>query len=152
MNKPFEPGLPVDDPRCEHCLMLSRRQFFGLASAGIGGAALSSLLEPAVFAADGKGALGQPHFPPRVKRVIYLFQAGGPAQLDLFDYKPRLRGWHGDELPDSVRGSQRVTGMTADQASFPVTASRFDFAQHGQSGAWVSELLPHTAKKFWKYS
>ncbi len=87
-----------------------------------------------------------PHFLPRAKRIIYLFQSGAPSQMDLFDYKPKLADLRGTELPDSIRQGQRLTGMTATQASFPTAPSKFRFAQHGKSGAWVSELLPHTAK------
>jgi len=87
-----------------------------------------------------------PHFPPKAKRVIYLFQSGGPSQMELFDYKPRLTEFQGQDLPDSVRKGQRLTGMSASQSSFPVVPSKFQFAQHGNSGAWVSELLPYTAK------
>ncbi len=86
-----------------------------------------------------------PHFPPRVKRVIYLFQSGGPAQQELFDYKPLLNEKHGEPLPDHVRGGQRLTGMSVNQASIPLAGSVFKFDRHGASGAWVSELLPHTA-------
>src|SRR6185369_17819482 len=89
---------------------------------------------------------GLPHFPPRARRVIYLFQGGGPSQMDLFDYKPQLQKWNGTDLPDSIRKGQRLTGMTATQATFPIVPSLFQFAQYGQSGAWVSELMPHTAK------
>ena len=138
------------DPLLEHRLLLTRRQFFGRTSAGIGTAALASLLSPEIFAAlghDRSGRLpGLPHFTPKAKRVIYLCQSGAPAQMDLFDYKPNLAAVAGEELPDSVRMGQRLTGMTATQASLPVAASIFKFAQHGQSGAWVSELLPHTAQ------
>ena len=124
-------------------LRLSRRQFFGRTSAGIGGAALASLLDPALLrAAAGPGA----HFAPRAKRVIYLFMHGGPSQLDLFDHKPGLAARRGEELPDSVRGTQRLTGMTSGQKNFPVTPTIFQFARHGASGMWVSELLPHTAR------
>ena len=89
--------------------------------------------------------LASPHFVPRAKRVIYLFQSGGPSQLELFDYKPLLNERNGEELPDSVRRGQRVTGMSSGQKSFPMAGSIYSFARHGQSGAWVSELLPHTA-------
>jgi hypothetical protein len=89
---------------------------------------------------------GLPHFMPRAKRVIYLFQSGAPSQIDLFDYKPRLHNLRGAELPDSIRRGQRLTGMTATQESFPVAPSRFTFRRHGQAGAWLSELLPHTAR------
>jgi hypothetical protein len=91
------------------------------------------------------GAPVAPHFAPKAKRVIYLFMHGGPSQLDLFDHKPDLRRRHGEELPASLRGTQRLTGMTSGQKAFPITASLFQFARHGRSGAWVSELLPHTA-------
>jgi len=122
--------------------LLTRRYFFGKASAGLGIAALSSLLQ-----ADDVGGLpGLPHFPPTAKRVIYLFQSGAPSQMELFDYKPRLKDLTGTELPDSVRSGQRLTGMTSGQTSFPVAASLFRFEQHGKSGAWVSELMPHVAK------
>src|SRR5580700_2333994 len=123
-------------------LALTRRHFFGLASTGIGTAALASLLAPDAFAASG-GLPGLPHFAPKAKRVIFLHQSGGPAQMDLFDYKPKLEKVRATELPGSVRMGQRITGMTSDQASFPVATSIFKFAQHGKSGAWLSELLPH---------
>ena len=141
---------PPNDPRLEGTLSINRRQFFSLSSAGIGVAALSQLLPDSLHAAPATdsnplGVLERFHHPPKAKRVIYLFQSGAPSQLDMFDYKPELRPRHGTELPASIRGDQRVTGMTANQAEFPVVASSFEFAQHGQSGAWVSELMPHTA-------
>ena len=86
------------------------------------------------------------HFAPKAKRVIYLFQSGGPSQLELWDYKPKLKELHGTELPDSIRQGQRLTGMTSGQKSFPVVASKFNFAQAGSNGYWISELLPHTSK------
>ncbi len=109
---------------------------------------LRSALGAAAFAslARAEGNDGIPHFPPTAKRVIYLFQSGAPSQLDLFDYKPKLAGLRATELPDSIRQGQRLTGMTATQASFPVAPPIFQFAQHGKSGAWVSDLMPHTAK------
>src|SRR6516162_4177672 len=123
--------------------LLTRRYFFGKASAGLGIAALSSLLQ-----ADEAGGLPElPHFPPTAKRVIYLFQSGAPSQMELFDYKPRLKDLVGTELPDSIRSGQRLTGMTSGQTSFPVAASLFRFERHGNSGAWVSELMPHLAKQ-----
>jgi hypothetical protein len=148
------------NPLHEHQLLLTRRHFFGRAAAGIGTAALASLLDgdrpgsasppPQPSPARGEGVVGGlpglPHFRPTARRVIYLFQSGAPSQMDLFDYKPRLRDRRGTELPDSVRQGQRLTGMTATQAHFPVAPSRFAFARHGRSGAWVSELLPHTAR------
>lgn len=106
----------------------------------LGALALSALSQPAPAA----GAA--PHFAPRAKRIIHLFMHGGPSQMDLFDYKPGLAAWRGTELPDSVRGGQRLTGMTAKQNSLPVAPSVFSFHQHGQSGAWVSELLPHLGR------
>jgi len=124
---------------------LARREFFGRAATGIGSMALASLLGRSLSAASSKILLQQPHFAPTAKRVIYLFMHGGPSQLDLFDHKPGLRALHGQELPESVRTTQRLTGMTSGQKAFPVTSSIFDFKRHGQSGAWVSELLPHTA-------
>jgi hypothetical protein len=92
------------------------------------------------------GLAGLPHFPPKAKRIIYLFMSGGPSQIDLLDYKPRLKELQATDLPDSIRKGQRLTGMTAAQGSFPVASSIFKFQQYGKSGAWVSELLPHTAK------
>ena len=122
-------------------LALTRRQLLGRGATGIGSLALASLLRPGLLA----GPAAAPHFAPKAKRVIYLFMHGGPSQLDLFDHKPDLRRRHGEELPASLRGTQRLTGMTSGQKAFPVTASLFRFARHGGSGAWVSELLPHTA-------
>jgi hypothetical protein len=118
---------------------LTRRHFFSRAAAGLGIPALASLLN-----AD-QGVI-QPHSPPKARRVIYLFQSGGPSQLESFDYKPRLKEFAGTDLPDSVRRGQRLTGMSATQSSFPVVPSQFQFARHGDSGAWVSELFPHTAR------
>jgi hypothetical protein len=121
---------------------ITRRSFFGKSSTGVGVAALAGLLraEPA-----HGGLAGFPNFAPTAKRVIYLFQSGGPSQMELFDYKPRLLEFQGTDLPESIRGGQRLTGMSATQSAFPVVPSKFKFAQHGNSGAWVSELLPHTA-------
>ncbi len=116
---------------------MNRRHFLSQAGVNVGGMALASLMNDADAVT---------HIAPKAKRVIYLFMHGGPSQLDLFDHKPGLKKLHGQELPPSVRGDQRLTGMTSGQKSLPVTSSLFDFAQHGQSGAWVSELLPHTAK------
>ena len=120
-----------------------RRHF--LRQSIVGSAALTSLLNANRTTA---AATTRPssHFAPKAKRVIYLFQSGGPSQLELMDYKPRLQSLHGSELPDSIRQGQRLTGMTSGQKSFPVAAPKFRFAQHGQSGAWFSELLPYTAK------
>src|SRR5579871_4766318 len=123
--------------------LLTRRYFFGKAAAGLGTAALASLLQ----ADESGGAMpGLPHFPPTAKRVIFLFQSGAPSQMDLFEYKPKLAELRSTELPDSIRMGQRLTGMTATQTSFPVAPSIFKFGQYGQSGAWVSELMPNVAR------
>src|ERR1700742_199632 len=136
----------------DHCSRMTRRHFFGMNSTGVGIAALAALTNrafgspTAVDANTGGGLSGFPNFAARAKRVIYLFQSGGPSQMELFDYKPRLKEFQGTDLPDSIRGGQRLTGMSATQSSFPVVPSKFQFGQHGNSGAWVSELLPHTAR------
>lgn len=142
------------NPLVERHLQITRRHFFGLSSTGIGTAVLSSLLNDDLSAAaartDGPGGSGGlpglPHFAPKAKRVIYLFQSGGPSQMDLFDYKPKLDDMRATELPDSIRKGQRLTGMTATQTSFPVAPSIFEFKQRGESGAWISDLMPHLAK------
>src|SRR5438045_3361680 len=136
-------------------LHLTRRQLFGVTAQGIGVAALATLLGPEMVAAaaditptrDPKtgGLIGLPHFAPKAKRVIFLHQSGGPSQLETFDYKPNLTQYQGTQIPDSVRMGQRVA-QTMGQSSLPVARSAFAFARHGQSGTWVSELLPHTAK------
>ena len=125
-------------------LNANRRQFLGRSSAGIATAALATLLGREASAKEGLPA--GPHFAPRAKRVIWLMQAGAPSQLELFDYKPQLKEWFKKDLPDSVRQGQRLTGMTSSQASLPVAPSIYDFQQHGESGIWLSELLPHTAR------
>ena len=140
----------------ESQLLLSRRHFFGLNAAGLGTAVLATLLGEDLRAENANmgqpadrpfpGLPGMPHFAPKAKRVIWLFQSGAPSQMELFDYKPLLETRQGEELPDSVRKGQRLTGMTATQETFPLVPSAFKFAQHGNSGAWVSELLPYTAK------
>ena len=126
---------------------VTRRHFLSKLTTGIGGAALASLL-PRGMAKAGSKELGEQliaNFAPKAKRVIYLFMSGGPAQQDLFDYKPKLNELNGQELPDEVRGGQRLTGMSGNQSSLPLAGSQFKFKQHGESGAWVSELMPHTA-------
>jgi hypothetical protein len=131
---------------------LTRRQLFGLGAKGIGIAALASLFKTDGLAFDEArdaktgGLVRLPHFAPKVKRVILLHQSGGPSQFETFDYKPALDKLHGTELPDSIRKGQRITGMTSGQSAFPCARSIFRFARHGQSGTWVSELLPHAAK------
>jgi hypothetical protein len=132
------------NPLREHELMMTRRQLFGRAVGGIGTAALASLVAPGAFAA--KGLPGFPNFSPKAKRVIYLHQSGAPSQMDLFDPKPKLASRFAEELPDSIRQGQRLTGMTSGQKKFPVAPSKFKFAQYGKGGAWMCELLPYTAK------
>jgi uncharacterized protein (DUF1501 family) len=127
----------------------NRRLFLRQSALGLGGIALSSLLgRESASAADNpfKGILDKPHFAPKAKRVIYLFMAGGPSQLDLFDHKPLLNDMNGKDLPESVRRGQRLTGMSGNQATLPLAGSIFKFDKHGKSGATVSELLPNLAK------
>ena len=132
-------------------LLQNRRHFFGRTATGIGMAALGSLLggeavaDPSLLAPLSLPNNPTSHFAPHAKRVIYLFQSGAPSQMDLLDYKPQMKAVHGNELPDSVRQGQRLTGMSSGQSSFPVAASKYKFEQHGKSGAWISELLPYTA-------
>jgi len=151
--------LPSANP-----LRLARRQFLQGSGLSLGSAVLASLLAADDARSQDRpptsdvrspipdsrrpipGLAGLPHHPPRAKSVIFLCQSGAPSQLDLFDYKPVLAERHGEELPESIRRGQRLTTMTSEQKSLPLTASLFKFAQHGRSGAWVSELLPHTAK------
>ncbi len=135
------------DPRHAHALRLTRRHFFGRTATGIGAAALATLLNPELAsAAEDHGVLGHPHQRPRAKRVIYLFMSGAPSQMDLFDYKPKMDALFDQDLPDSIRSGQRLTTMTSGQKRFPIAPSMFRFAQHGQSGAWMSDLLPHMAQ------
>ena len=129
----------------------TRRQFFGRGARGIGSLALFSLLnESKAGAATGKPAIGGvpglPHFAPRAKRAIYLHMLGAPPQMETFDYKPDMQNWFDKDLPASIRSGQRLTTMTAGQTRFPIAPSVFKFQQYGQSGAWVSDLLPNTAK------
>ena len=140
MNEPLCTG-------CEPTTGMSRRRFLDRFGMGLGGMALGMLLNPtaAQASAPEHGILDLPHFAPRARRVIYLFQSGGPSQLDLFDYKPVLNERNGEQLPDSVRQGQRLTGMSAHQAALPMAGSMFKFQQHGNSGNWISDLLPHTA-------
>lgn len=128
---------------------ITRRYFFGRSASALGAAALSACFNPRLFAETTArqtfGSLPALHHTPKAKRVIWLFMADGPSQLDLWDYKPKLQDWFDKDLPDSVRNGQRITTMTSGQARFPVAPSVFKFSQHGQHGAWVSELLPHMA-------
>src|SRR5690606_38908623 len=142
--------MEKEDQGPENPLKVNRRHFFSQLSVGIGSLALGSLLIPDLF--KGKGStlasqpLGIPHFAPKAKRVIYLFQAGGPSQLESFDYKPTLLKRMGEDLPDSIRNGQRLTGMTSGQDKFPLMPSAVGFNQYGKSGAWVSDLFPHIGK------
>jgi len=142
------------DPRIEQQLLQTRRHFFGRTATGIGGAALASLLNPQLFGGETAskgpfetepGVLKAPHFAPKAKRVIYLFMSGAPSQIDLFDHKPKLADMFDEDLPPSVINGQRFTTMTSGQKRFPIAPSKFKFNQHGKHGAWISELLPHTA-------
>ncbi|MFC7523989.1 DUF1501 domain-containing protein [Parapedobacter sp. GCM10030251] len=148
MERKKAPSLETEIQHAK--LFQNRRQFLSSLSVGIGSAALGSLLIPGLFSGGKRGqdalAKAIPHFAPKAKRVIYLFQSGGVSQLESFDYKPKLREMLGQDLPESVRGGQRLTGMTSGQASFPLVGSYFDFAQYGESRAWISSLFPHTAK------
>jgi len=124
----------------------TRRQLFSRGKNVLGGAALASLLGESFANASSGGAMG-PHFAPKAKRVIYLHMVGGPAQMDLFDYKPEMMKWYDKDLPPSIRNGQRLTTMTSGQARFPIAPSKFNFAQRGQCGMWMnSDLLPHLAK------
>lgn len=127
-------------------LNITRRHFLTKAGLGIGSAALGSLLfKDQLFGTDSLSSmpLGVAQFAPKAKRIIYLFQNGAPSQLETFDYKPLLNKMHGEELPASIRMGQRLTGMTANQEKFPLVGSAFEFSQHGQSGAWISNNFPH---------
>lgn len=134
----------------EHHLNLNRRKFLSRMSLGLGSVALGSLLMPDLFKGNnqmgGDLAAAIPDFAPKAKRVIYLFQNGAPSQLESFDYKPKLKEMFGQDLPESIRGGQRLTGMTANQASFPLVGSFSEFNQYGESGAWISDLFPYTSK------
>ncbi|HKK74877.1 MAG TPA: DUF1501 domain-containing protein [Saprospiraceae bacterium] len=145
------------NPFEERSLQLNRRTFLSKSAMGIGGAALASLLGLRFFRPNAQGIMQEDqgglqgvldalHHPAKAKRVIYLFQSGGPSQLELYDYKPLLNKMRGQDLPESVRNGQRLTGMTSGQDAFPLVGSQFKFQQHGQSGAWMSDLLPYTSK------
>ncbi len=138
------------DPFREYQLLQTRRQLLGRTATGIGTAALASVMNPHLFASPGestpkRGILQEPHFPARANRIIYLFMSGAPSQIDLFDEKPLMGKLFDTDLPESIRMGQRLTTMTSGQARFPIAPSKFKFARHGDCGALVSELLPHTA-------
>src|SRR4249919_2618766 len=132
----------------ENRLNITRKHFLGKLSLGLGSVALGSLLVKDLFSSGSSEMLppvGLPHFAPKAKRIIYLFQNGAPSQLETFDYKPMLREMMGKELPQSIRNGQRLTGMTSGQSSFPLVGSFYDFKQYGESRAWISDKFPHTA-------
>ncbi len=131
---------PID----EWIRLETRRQFFGRSAKGLGAAAFASLLGSETAAAEAGGTLGDGHFAGRAKRVIWLFMAGAPSQLDTFDYKPEMERWFNKDLPESIRRGQRLTTMTASQARFPIAPTMFEFPRHGKCGKRVSELLPMT--------
>src|SRR6056297_3528121 len=146
----------------DHARWMTRRSLLGGGAAGVGAIALNALMQQAATAANPTAAnsnaanqagtaaslrsevSGIPHFPPKAKRVIYLFQSGGPSHVDLFDAKPELEKLHGTDLPDSVRGEQRLTGMTSGQKSFPVVKPFWGGKRCGDHGTWISDLLPWT--------
>jgi len=147
----------MHDHHCNNYQHYSRRDFLNKSAMGIGGMALASLLNPLstlgrtvqTLSSDkirGKGVLDALHFTPKAKRVVFLFQSGGPSQMETFDYKPELAKRRGQDLPPSIRGNQRLTGMSAGQSRFPVVGSPFSFAQYGTNGTWVSDRLPYTAQ------
>ena len=140
--------MSMDKNFLEHALTYNRRRFLYRAGLGIGSIALGSLLIPDLFGHrdDEMPQIGLPNFPPKAKRIIYLFQNGAPSQLDLFDHKPLLQQMQGQDLPASIRLGQRLTAMTASQTKFPLAGTAFQFNQYGQARVWLSELLPHTAK------
>jgi hypothetical protein len=133
----------------EHQLNVNRRHFLSKLSMGFGSAALGSLLLPDLLKGGKSGIedlpVGLPHFAPKAKRIIYLFQNGAPSQLESFDYKPLLNKMYGQDLPESIRNGQRLTGMTSNQDRFPLIGSKFKFNQYGENGVWVSELFPNIA-------
>ena len=125
----------------------TRRDFLTRSTLGLGAYSLASMMNPGAFAnANLNAGPRGPHFNPKAKRIIYLFQSGGPSHLELFDYKPLLNKMNGQEIPDSVTQGQRRTGMTSGQGEFPIAGSAYKFNQHGKSGLWLSELMPHTAE------
>jgi hypothetical protein len=136
------------NPSDKAVLNETRRQFFARGARGLGSVALGSLIAESLRAttpASG-GLSGLPHFPPKARRAIYLHMLGAPPQMETFDYKPRMQEWFDKDLPESIRQGQRLTTMTSGQTRFPIAPSAFKFAQYGKSGAWISELLPYTAK------
>jgi hypothetical protein len=152
--------LPISDGlKREWAAIETRRRFLGRSGKVLGWAAMASLFGESALRGDVHGTtpasapklsprdqLKLPHFAPKAKRAIYLFMSGGPPQIDLLDYKPNLASLFNKDMPDSVRGNQQLTGMTAGQAHFPIAPSHWPFKQYGQTGTWVSDLLPYTAR------
>jgi hypothetical protein len=129
--------MKIQRPERDAVMLETRRQLLGRGAMGVGALALNSLLA---------NERGLPHFAPKAKRAIYLHMVGAPPQIDLLDYKPKMKAWFDKDLPESIRQGQRLTTMTSGQSRFPIAPSVFQFAQHGKSGAWISELLPNVAK------
>jgi hypothetical protein len=147
--------MSVVNPLTDNRRHITRRALLGGAATGVGAAALAYLFGSEGFASAATGTAdaqvnnilaGLPHFAPKAKRVIYMFQNGAPSHVDLFDYKPKLREWHGKEIPEEVQGGKRLSTMTSGQKAKPVLSEISKFAQHGKSGAWVSDFMPETAK------
>jgi hypothetical protein len=154
LDLPIPAGL-----KQEWAMLQTRRRFLGRTGKVLGWAALASLLGDRAVTRDAHAAntenpaaapvagdLKLPYFAPKAKRAIYLFMSGGPPQMDLLDYKPKLAALYNTDIPDSVRGAQQLTGMTAGQARFPIAPSHWAFKQYGKSGAWISDLLPNTGR------
>ena len=143
--------MAPNDELMNENLGINRRHFFSKLSVGLGTVALGSLMIPGLFDRRGNQyagipEFGVPHFAPKAKRIIYLFQAGAPSQLESFDYKPLLNERMGEDLPESIRGGQRLTGMTANQDKFPLVGSFAGFKQYGKNGTWISDYFPHIGK------
>ncbi len=136
---------PMPTPDSVSDRAMTRRALFGRSAQGLGVAALSTLLERSLLARNGMDNASLPHFPAKAKRVIYLLMNGAPPHIDMFDYKPTLEKWRGREIPDSVHQNQRVSTMTQGAAKLVLPAFT-KFGQHGDSGAWVCDFLPYTAK------
>jgi hypothetical protein len=150
----MELAVPAEVKR-EWATLQTRRHFLGRSGKVLGWAAAASLLggrglrgdtHPPAYSSPSADALKAPHFAPKAKRAIYLFMSGGPSQVDLLDYKPKLAALYDTDMPDSVRGTQQLTGMTTGQARFPVAPSHWEFKRYGETGTWVSELLPYTGR------
>ncbi|MEX0742462.1 MAG: DUF1501 domain-containing protein, partial [Phycisphaeraceae bacterium] len=136
-----------DQTMHEYATAMTRRQLLGSGRNVVGSAALASLLGSTATAKAAADRAPGPHFAPKAKHVIYLHMVGGPSQMDLYDHKPVMqKEWFDKDLPESIRMGQRLTTMTSGQARFPIAPSVYNFKRHGQSGMWVSELLPNTAK------